>query len=70
MPCFATVYIVARQHVHARLSAAPAIKNLLDHQYITGFTPTPNIGNPKAGSRAWFGNSSHKVIGVSQSNHW
>lgn len=47
MPGFATVQFLAQQHLHGRLSATLAIENLLDHEYITGFTPTPNIGNPR-----------------------
>ncbi len=44
---FATVQFVASQRLTRWLAADLAAENLLDHQYYTGFTPTPTIGAPR-----------------------
>ncbi len=57
LPGFASVQFVGRQQLRHGLSAQVAIENLLDHQYYTGFSPTPTIGPPllwRAGIR-WEG---------------
>lgn len=46
LPGFATVQLAVRQHLHGPLSLNLAIENLLNHSYLVGFTPTPNIGPP------------------------
>jgi outer membrane cobalamin receptor len=47
LPGYAVVEFAARQRLAASLSAEAAIDNLLDHQFYTAFTPTPNIGQPR-----------------------
>jgi len=44
---FASVQLQARQKLWASIYATVAIENLLDRQYITGFTPAPQIGPPQ-----------------------
>jgi outer membrane cobalamin receptor len=44
---FATMQLVARQQITPRLSALAAFENLLDRQYVTARTPTPNLGAPR-----------------------
>ena len=48
LPGYAALELAARQRV-AGISAGgqAAIDNLLDRQYYTAFTPTPNIGQPR-----------------------
>ncbi len=46
LPGFATVQLVVRQQLSHGLSASLAIENLLDREYVTGFSPTPTIGAP------------------------
>ena len=46
-PGFASVQIAVRQQVVSNLSAQVAVENLLDREYIVGFTPTPLIGPPR-----------------------
>jgi outer membrane cobalamin receptor len=47
LPGFATLQIAARQRLTGRLSAIAAFENLLNRQYMTGFSPTPTIGAPR-----------------------
>jgi len=47
LPGYATVELAASRRLAASLWAEAAIDNLLDHQYYTAFTPTPNIGQPR-----------------------
>lgn len=47
LPGFATVQFLLRHKVSDRLSAIAAFENLLDRQYLTGFTPVPLIGAPR-----------------------
>ncbi len=47
LPGFATVQLMARQQLTGSLSGVASIENLLDHQFLTGFTPTPTIGAPR-----------------------
>ena len=47
LPGYAVVEFAARRRLAASLSAEAAIDNLLDHQFYTAFTPTPNIGQPR-----------------------
>jgi len=47
MPGYASVQVYLRQALWAGLSAVASFENLLDRQYIAGFTPTPAIGPPR-----------------------
>lgn len=47
LPGFATVQLAAEQRLTASLTARAAFENLLDRQFVTGFSPTPTIGNPR-----------------------
>lgn len=47
LPGYATVQIVLMQRLVKGLSASLALENLLDRQYLTGFSPTPTIGAPR-----------------------
>ena len=44
---FASVQLLVRQRLSNQFSVSLAFENLLDHQYYTGFTPTPTIGAPR-----------------------
>ena len=46
LPGFATVHVTARHQLTPSLSAVLAIENILDRQYVVGFSPTPLIGAP------------------------
>ena len=47
LPGFATVQAYVQQRLVRNLSALIEFENLLDRQYYTAFTPTPNIGAPR-----------------------
>ncbi len=47
LPGYSTVQLVLRQRLTKWLAADFAAENLLDHQYYSGFTPTPTIGAPR-----------------------
>jgi outer membrane receptor protein involved in Fe transport len=47
MPGYASVQVYLRQALWAGLSAVASFENLLDREYIAGFTPTPVIGPPR-----------------------
>ncbi len=47
LPGYATVQLVARQHLVKSLSADLAVENALNRVFYTAFTPTPNIGSPR-----------------------
>ena len=47
LPGFATLQFTARQQLTASLAGVASLDNLLDHQFLTGFTPTPTIGAPR-----------------------
>ena len=47
LPGFATVQLVARQQVRSGLTASLAVENLLDREYVVGFSPTALIGAPR-----------------------
>ncbi|MCI0432308.1 MAG: TonB-dependent receptor, partial [Gemmatimonadetes bacterium] len=47
LPGFATVQMIVRQRLTGNLSAVVAFENLLDREYVTGFSPTPTIGAPR-----------------------
>ena len=47
LPGFAAVQLMARQQLTASISGVASIENMLDHQFLTGFTPTPTIGAPR-----------------------
>ena len=47
LPGFAAVELAVVQKLKGGLSARGSIENLLDHQYLTGLTPTPTIGSPR-----------------------
>jgi outer membrane cobalamin receptor len=44
---FSTVQLAARQRLTASLSASFEMENALNHQYLTGRTPAPQIGAPR-----------------------
>src|SRR5579883_275467 len=44
---FSTVQLSARQRVKSHLSATFEMENALNHQYLTGRTPAPQIGAPR-----------------------
>lgn len=57
LPGFSTLQLSARQRVKGSLWATVAVENLLDREYLTGFSPTPLVGAPmlwRAGLR-WDG---------------
>jgi outer membrane receptor protein involved in Fe transport len=47
LPGFASVGFVAHQQLSGPLAATASFENLLNHQYLTAFTPTPTIGTPR-----------------------
>ena len=47
LPGFATVQLVVQQRIGRGLSALAEFENLLDRQYLTGFSPTPTTGAPR-----------------------
>jgi outer membrane receptor protein involved in Fe transport len=47
LPGFASVQLAAEQRLTNSLSARAAFENLLDREYLTGFSPTPTIGAPR-----------------------
>lgn len=47
LPGFASLQLLARERLTNQLSVSVSLENLLDHQYYTGFTPTPTIGAPR-----------------------
>lgn len=47
LPGFATLQLVVRQRLAKGLSAVLAFENMLDREYLTGFSPTPTIGAPR-----------------------
>ncbi len=44
---FSTVQFAARQQIVSHLSAKFEMENALDHQYLSGRTPAPQIGAPR-----------------------
>ncbi len=47
LPGFASLQMAAEQRLPAGFSVQAAFENLLDREYVTGFSPTPTIGNPR-----------------------
>ena len=47
LPGFASLQLLARQRLSSQFTVHVSFENLLDHQYYTGFTPTPTIGAPR-----------------------
>ena len=47
LPGYASVQVYARQWLTASLAALASFENLLDRQYLAGFTPTPVLGPPR-----------------------
>ena len=47
LPGFATMQIAVEQRLTKVLTGQVAVENVLDHQYYTGLTPTPTIGEPR-----------------------
>jgi outer membrane cobalamin receptor len=47
LPGFASLQLAAEQRLVAGFSVRAAFENLLDREYVTGFSPTPTIGNPR-----------------------
>jgi len=47
LPGYAAVQGVIRQQLTAQLAMHVAIENLLNREYLTGFTPAPQIGPPR-----------------------
>jgi outer membrane receptor protein involved in Fe transport len=47
LPGFATVQAAVRQRLAGRLSGSFELENLLDREYVVGFSPTPLVGAPR-----------------------
>ena len=47
LPGFAVAHFSVRQHLWRSLSAQVVTENLLDRQFVVGFSPTPLIGSPR-----------------------
>lgn len=47
LPGYATVQLVLRHQLTTRLSAVAAFENILDREYLSGFSPTPTTGAPR-----------------------
>lgn len=47
LPGFAVLQLTGQQRLVRRLSATVAVENLLDREFVVGFSPTPLIGNPR-----------------------
>lgn len=47
LPGFASVHFTVRRRLTASLHAVGAVENLLDRQYLVGFTPQPQTGAPR-----------------------
>jgi outer membrane cobalamin receptor len=47
LPGFATVELMAQQHLTSKLSAVASVENLLDRTYLVALTPTANTGEPR-----------------------
>lgn len=47
LPGFASVQLVVRERLTKSLSAMVAVENLLDREYLVGFSPVPLIGPPR-----------------------
>ena len=47
LPGYATVQFTVQQRLTRSLSAIAGFENLLDREYLTGFSPTPTIGAPR-----------------------
>lgn len=47
LPGFASVQLAVRQRLVRNLAAVLAVENLLDREYVVGFSPTPLIGSPR-----------------------
>jgi hypothetical protein len=57
LPGYSSLQLSARQRLKRSLWATVAVENLLDREFLTGFSPTPLIGAPllwRAGLR-WDG---------------
>jgi outer membrane receptor protein involved in Fe transport len=47
LPGFATLQFTAMQRLPRGFSVRGVVENLLDRQYLVGFSPTPTIGSPR-----------------------
>lgn len=47
LPGYASAHLYVRQDLGAQVSATIAFENLLGREYLTGFTPAPQIGPPR-----------------------
>jgi outer membrane cobalamin receptor len=47
LPGFASVHLAVRRRLKGGLFAVGAVENLLDRQYLVGFTPQPQTGAPR-----------------------
>lgn len=47
LPGFATLQAIVRQQIYKGVSAHVTFENLLDREYVVGFSPTPTIGSPR-----------------------
>ena len=47
LPGYATLQLSMRQRLVGQLSCSVAVENVLDREYLTGFSPTPGIGAPR-----------------------
>jgi outer membrane receptor protein involved in Fe transport len=46
-PGYASVEVIVRQRLTKSLSGYLAVENLLDREYLVGFSPVPLIGAPR-----------------------
>lgn len=47
LPGFATVQFMVKQRLKGAVSATAAVENMLNRQFLTARTPTPNVGVPR-----------------------
>lgn len=47
LPGYATLFVSAQQRIVSNLSAVFVLENMLDREYLTGFTPVPATGPPR-----------------------
>jgi outer membrane cobalamin receptor len=47
LPGYASVQVMVRQRLTKSLSGYLAVENMLDHEYLVGFSPVPLIGAPR-----------------------
>ncbi|MEP7367737.1 MAG: TonB-dependent receptor, partial [Acidobacteriota bacterium] len=47
LPGYAAVHLTLRQQVRPTISLQAVFENLLDREYLVGYTPVPAIGPPR-----------------------